>query len=377
MSSNNEHIDIELLRRYYNNELSEAGKNALEKQALTDPFLKDAMDGFDENPGSFNQFYEANKNKFRGKKSYTFLIAVGILVALFGITALLKLNKNIHPDLIVENDNDTTQQFETGTNSETYVDGVLQDIDTEVDEVEMIPAAIESLTYAPQADIVTPSEVVSHQESVAEIIKNQEEEPIVIDEDFNHEEDLTIEDESAHWHKFGQVTTETSYLFDLMVVDYRELKRENQKITYKRFELSGVSADQEGESENENDLIEREVNIPYYDYLRKSMSFFAKGNYKNALNRYLLILEQYPNDQNALFYGGLSYHNLGKYDKAIVFFDKIINGDIFVFSEEALWYKVKALVKLKKNTEAKSILEEIIAHGGFYSQDAIALRRKL
>ena len=107
------------------------------------------------------------------------------------------------------------------------------------------------------------------------------------------------------------------------------------------------------------------------------MSFFADGNYKKALNRYLLILEQYPNDQNALFYGGLTYHNLGKNDEAIAFFDKINNGDIFVFSEEALWYKVKALIKLKKNNEAKSILQEIIAHGGFYSKDAIALRRKL
>ena len=370
MSSNNDHIDIELLRRYYNNELSEAGKNALEKQALTDPFLRDAMDGFDENPGSFNQFYEANKNKFRGKKSYTFLIAVGILVALFGITALLKLNKDIHPDLIVEGDSDIIEQIDTtGLNENLAIDIV--------DEVEMIPAAIETLNYVPQADIVTPNEVVSHQESVAKIIKNQQEEPIVIEDDFNHEEDLTIVDESAHWHKFGQITTKTSYLFDLMVVDYRELKRENQKITYKRFELSGVSADQEGGSKNENDLIEREVNVPYYDYLRKSMSFFADGNYKKALNRYLLILEQYPNDQNALFYGGLTYHNLGKNDEAIAFFDKIINGDIFVFSEEALWYKVKALIKLKKNNEAKSILQEIIAHGGFYSKDAIALRRKL
>ncbi|MFT5823283.1 MAG: tetratricopeptide (TPR) repeat protein [Crocinitomix sp.] len=369
MSSNSEHIDIELLRRYYNNELSDTARHELEKQALNDPFLKDAMDGFDENPGSFNQFYEANKGKFRSKKSYTVLTAVGIIIALFVVTALIKKYDGIDNEHLAQNDTDSLIGIDTTQfNPELLAEEVL--------EFEMIPAAIETLSVIAQADIVTPNEVVNHQELVAEII-NEQEEPIIINEDFSHEEDLSIQDESAHWHKHGQITTETSYLFDLMVVDYRKITRENEKITYKRFELSGVSADQEDGVKNEDDLIEREVKVPYYDYLRKSMSFFAEGRYKKALNRYLLILDQYPDDLNALFYGALSYHNLGKNTEAIVFFDKIINGELYVFSEEALWYKAKALIKLKKKVEAKAILEEIIAHGGFYTQEAIALREKL
>ncbi|NOQ73787.1 MAG: hypothetical protein GQ574_17400 [Crocinitomix sp.] len=369
MSLNKEHIDIELLRRYYNNDLSDAARHDLEKQALNDPFLKDAMDGFDENPGSFNQFYETNKSKFGGKKSYTFLTAVGIIIALFVVTTLIKKYDGIDNEHLVQNDTDSLVGIDTTQlNPELLAEAV--------PEYEMIPAAIETLNVIPQADIVTPNEVVNHQELVADIISELEE-PIIITEDFSHEDDLTIADESTHWHKRGQVSTETSYLFDLMVVDYRKMTRENQKITYKRFELGGVSADQEGEVENKDDLIEREVKVPYFDYLRKSMSFFAEGRYKKALNRYLLILDQYPDDLNALFYGALSYHNLGKNAEAIVFFDKIINGELYVFNEEALWYKAKALIKLKKKSEAKSILEEIIAHGGFYTQEAIALREKL
>ncbi len=369
MSSNNEHIDVELLRRYYNNELSEQGRNALEKKALADPFLKDAMDGFDENPDSFNQFYNAHKSQLRNKKSYTFLIAVGVIIAMFAVTSILKIYQGDGSELTAQNDIDSLAIIDS-----VNVDQNL--LTEDVTEYEMVPAAIETLTVIPQADIVTPNEVVNHQELVADIIEKQEE-PIIIDEDFDHEDELKIQDESAHWHKHGQISTETAYLFELLVVDYRKITRENQKITYQRFELSGVSADREGSIENEDDLIEREVNVPYYDYLRKSMSFFAEGRYKKALNRYLLILDQYPEDLNALFYGGLSYHNLGKNEEAIVFFDKIINGDVYVFNEEALWYKTKALIKLKKNTEAKSILEEIIAHGGFYTQEAIALREKL
>jgi tetratricopeptide (TPR) repeat protein len=368
MSSNNEHIDIDLLSRYYNNELSDAGRNALEKQALADPFLKDAMDGFDENPGSFNQFYKANKAKLGRGKSYTVLIGVGMLLALFAITSIAKMFQENDSELIAQLDNEVVDK--------NTLQDTVSNLDEDVLEFEMVPAAIETLTVISEIEVVTPTEVVKYQILIADKI-NEEEAPIIINEDFGHEDDLSIADESAHWHKYGQATIETAYLFDLMVVDYREINRENQKITYKRFELSGVSADQEGALENENDLIEREVKVPYYDYLRKSMSFFAEGRYKKALNRYLLILEQYPDDLNALFYGALSYHNLGKNAEAIVFFDKIINGDQFVFHEEALWYKAKALIKLKKKSEAKSILEEIIAHAGFYTKEAIALREKL
>ena len=107
------------------------------------------------------------------------------------------------------------------------------------------------------------------------------------------------------------------------------------------------------------------------------MSFFAESQFKKSLNRYLLILEQYPNDLNALFYGGLSYYNLGKFEKSMTFFDQILNGKESVFIEETSWYKTKCLIQLDRKQEAQELLDEIIASGGFYTKQAIQLKRTL
>ena len=44
---NKQKTDIELIRQYFNGELTPAAKHDLEKRALGDPFLQEAMDGFD------------------------------------------------------------------------------------------------------------------------------------------------------------------------------------------------------------------------------------------------------------------------------------------------------------------------------------------
>ena len=357
-------IDISLLKRYYNNELTNAERNSLEKRALEDPFLKEAMDGFDENPDSFNQFYNKHKRNLIKKRSYTLLIGACALISLFFITSIFNTEGDRLTDTIASNDI-------------VIADSITDELDETILEYEVIPMEIETLAFIPKTERISVEEVVNHQEQVTAIIKLQDEKPIEFDDDEPTENEYTIEDELTNSHKFGQESTSTSYLFDLLVVDYREISRENEKISYKRYELSGISADRENADEDSQNLVETEVQVSYFTYLRKSMSFFAENSHKKALNRYLLILEQYPNDLNALFYGGLTYYNLGKYDKSIAFFDKIMLSEISVFKEEALWYKAKSLIKQNKRTEAKSTLDHIIIQGGLYTKDAILLKESL
>lgn len=361
MSWDQEHIDIEVLRRYYNNELSAAERNNLEKQALDDPFLKEAMDGFDENPDSFNTFYNRHKSKLTASgRNYTFIIAVTVLIALFGITSLLKLNDTNKKDDIAENIAPNIPQAKLDTPEPS-------------NEVEVIPTAIETLTFIPKAEQITVEEVVEHQEQVKQETTAAAEE-IHVDEPIENDHDFPIADETMH--KLGQEVLPTVYLHDLLVVDYRQLDRINQKVSYLRYELSGLSADRESDS-SENELVETEAQIPYIEYLDKSMLYFAKGKLKKALSRYLIILEQYPQDLNASFYGGLSYFNVGEYEKAVDLFDQILASNTATFYEEAMWYKVKSLVKIGLRQEAKQLLEKIIAQGGFYSKEAIELKSKL
>ena len=64
MLNNREHIEIELIEAYLNGKLSEKEKNAFEKRALEDPFLQDALDGFEANPEALKRLkHEINKQK--------------------------------------------------------------------------------------------------------------------------------------------------------------------------------------------------------------------------------------------------------------------------------------------------------------------------
>lgn len=361
MKSDKPDIDIELLRRYYNNELSDSQRNALEKRAMEDPFLMEAMEGFDDNPDSFNTFYTKHQSKLKKGRSYTLVIGVAVLALLFGLTTFLNRNTEETENLIAENNI---------VEEEVPVDSILEE------EYEVIPMEIETLDVIDESEIISVEEVVEHQEHIPKTEPNQEpDHPIEMEDEINLENDFNIEDEE--WHREGQEVVETIYMFDLMVIDYREIARENKNISYKRYELSGTSADMENEDDIQSDLIETEVQIPYVNYLRKSMSFFAKSDFKKALNRYLIILDQYPDDLNALFYGGLAYYNLGEYEKSANFFDQIVKNKIGTFNEEAMWYHAKSLIQLGKKQEASSLLEEIIILGGFYTKDAIELKRKL
>ena len=162
------------------------------------------------------------------------------------------------------------------------------------------------------------------------------------------------------------------------MVDYRRIERKNTQITYTKYEFTGTSAEFENEfSEQNAELLETQVDISYWEYLVKAMESFSHGNYKSALNRYETILTQYTEDFNALFYGGLCYYNLGNFNKALNSFDRILQINLNAFKEEALWYKCKCLIKLGRKTEAKTLLDDIIAGDGFYTKDAMELRKKL
>ena len=68
---NKSNADIELIRKYFNGELSPEAQHELEKRALDDPFLQDAMDGFEQfsNPQKdFNDINNRLANRIKKKE---------------------------------------------------------------------------------------------------------------------------------------------------------------------------------------------------------------------------------------------------------------------------------------------------------------------
>lgn len=359
------HIDPELLRKYYSNQLNSKAKNALEVRALEDPFLKEAMDGFDENPGSFESFYQKYKRKVTIRKTYTFTIAVSVLLVLFITTTLIQLNSN--NEIVLEPV--INQISEPHTNNFNF---------NESKEVEVITPTIDSMDFIPTNEQITVKEVVKSQEKIAVLDKEKIVNEQVIVEEVIPDPAREFKPIKENWDWYGdhKKAIPTAYLFNLKVVDYREIKREREQITYKRFDIGGTAADRENEASS-TELIETEVEIPYFSYLTKTMSFFDASDFKSALNRYVIILQQYPDDLNALFYSGLAYYNLGKFDKSISLFEQIITIDFEVFNQEAAWYRAKCLIQLGRKKEAVTALEDIIMKGGYYAKDAIEFKGKL
>jgi len=106
------------------------------------------------------------------------------------------------------------------------------------------------------------------------------------------------------------------------------------------------------------------------EYLATSSSYFNKDQFKIALKHYLIILDTYPDDVNANFYGGLCYFNLGQFDKTTELLKKSYTFRFGNFREEARWFSARANLEQNYLVKGKYLLNEIIEEGGFYSKKA-------
>jgi len=361
MNSGNKHIDKKLLKRYYSGEMQEAEKNELERAAMDDPFLMEAMEGFESDPGSFDAFYEKKFNQ--SKKTQIRYLSIGVLLTSLLIITLLNIPKE-KENKISDNNNPILSLDDSQKNAVDF---------------EYIPEEIVELVEISDSEMITPQQISRSKKELQKQINYpnvNDNEPIIIDEDIIIPEDYTIIQEKRNLRYVEQVPA--TYLFDLFVVDYRRIEREKKQISYIQYEFSGTSADIENQTTNgKSDFFERKIDVPYFEYLKSAMENFHKSQYKSALTKFIIINEQYPDDLNALFYGGLCYYNLGKFSAAINHFNLVLLTDVNAFKEESLWYKAKAQIKLNQKDDAKKTLTEIISSDGFYSSDAILLLKTL
>lgn len=165
------------------------------------------------------------------------------------------------------------------------------------------------------------------------------------------------------------VTAKEIYLFDLKLVDYRSY-RNQPFIRTESIGLTGVPANLEDEYSLSEEAEWREINIPYIDYLKKTTGIFSKENYKQALSRYLTILESYPDDVNALFYSGLCYYNLNQHTAAIEQFHQCLRSGFDNFYEESEWLLARSYEADGQLQKAQSIYRLIVSKKGYYASQA-------
>lgn len=163
----------------------------------------------------------------------------------------------------------------------------------------------------------------------------------------------------------------TYYKFDLLCIDYRAYRKTNE--FQEETELSGVDASNNSQGE---ELVSNERKVSYVHFLASTMNLFSKGEWKEANVRFSTILNHYPDDLNALFYGGITLLELKEQALALAQFKKIKGHWFGNFDEEADWFISRCYRELGKDDDYKAQLLKIVEQKGFYASRAAELLSK-
>jgi len=164
------------------------------------------------------------------------------------------------------------------------------------------------------------------------------------------------------------------YLSNLKFIDFRG-ERLSPLNTKSRAE-SGTQADQENQNRKKELVNFSEESISYHEYLSITAEMIHKGEYALSVERLEHILSVYPTDENALFYSGICYFNIGQYDLAIDRWRDCIGSFRQNFYEESLWYTLKAYQALDNQKKVTELAKRIHDEKGFYAKEALEILNK-
>lgn len=337
MSSNKQHNNLsrDEIQRYLSSS-NEQEKRALEGKALENDFDAEALDGW-----SSSGIKSLGMNKLDKKfspRSYSWLAYTSI--AVIGVVAVVFFATN------------------SPEPKENHVAVTIEKTDV------VLPDSVSSLGELPKTELIS-AKVVKPQkveQSIADPIATPEK------KEFISVDELPIlkPEFKSITPKLNKVEAKEIYLNKLKLVDYRAY-RKRPNLTVETFELSGVPADQEAR-EVVKDSKTTDLEVAYFDYIKKTTEFLLNEDYKQALARLNIILSHYPDDVNALFYSGLCYYNLAEYRKATELFKSCLTNKFYNFDEEAEWLLAKSYEALGETDKAKAINKLIKERGGFYSK---------
>ena len=234
-----------------------------------------------------------------------------------------------------------------------------------------IPQEIDTLEVIPQKDQITVNEIKTSQSEIKHHpieLKKEEITDIPFPELVLEPLPPVIEQKPVTVSK--QKTAKEIYLQDLKAIDYSQY-RTKPTIQIEQIILTGIPADRK----DKDDIVPEEpqmklVNIPYMDYLDKSLNYTNRGKWKQALSRFNEIIKNYPDDLNARFYAGWCYYNLGQYDDACTNFSTCLQLEFSNFNDEAEWYLAESRLANGDKNSAKELFIKIKNQKGFYSKQA-------
>lgn len=318
-----------------------------------DAFEEEALKGWKNSGVSFNAMHKLDRKFGRYNFPWKSVTAIGTVLVITGLIFFIQSNDSLR-----------VQETTPKRAKPVIVKFEKPDIH--------IPEAIDTLTDIPHKEQIRTKEVIQTQQ---ELTKSKEEGKLKPENAVIPFPDFTLDPlppmvEQKPKTVNQQRQAKEVYLKSLKAIDYSAY-RNKPIVPIDQIILSGVPAN----LESENDLVQEEpeikkIEIPYMDYLEKTLQYVYKERWKIALSRFQEILKNYPDDVNAHFYAGWCSYNLGQYDEACTHFSACLQLEFSNFNEEAEWYLAQSRLNNHEKGLAKELFVKIKNQKGFYAKQA-------
>ena len=170
--------------------------------------------------------------------------------------------------------------------------------------------------------------------------------------------------------KSSTVAIKIMHILNYKLADYTEIR----STQWEKFALDdvGLPANFSSFEERNTYLYEHpEKATPYVEYISQCIKAFDEAKYKLTIQRFNVVLNEYPDDVNAQFYSAMSFFHTEEYEKAIALFSKSEKNMIKTFNEESLFYHAKSLKALGLVDEANALFTKVVQKNGFYAANAL------
>lgn len=213
-----------------------------------------------------------------------------------------------------------------------------------------------------EQDNVAPNSSPINPRSLEELSYN-----MILVREYNNEQ-FPIGDLVRNYNKGLDDEMQILHISDFKIVDYSSFRKER----WPKVVLGGVPASNEKAKPNEKEAAKE---VGYLVFIENGIYGLVKQDYALSLNQFGILLKEYPEDVNGLFYTGLAFYYSQNYSKAREFFKKAELSRFRTFHEESGFYSALSLLAMGDKDLATEELLNIASRRGFYSKQALQILR--
>lgn len=339
----------EQLRRYLAGELDAAAQHQVELHLEQDPLLREAVEGM-RLPGSLAAMEQLH-NTPPPAKSMSSGMKIGVVAAAAVIVGAVWWYASRPEDGVAQQASNASTEVAPAVSMEQRAAFA-----EEVSRAKALPK--EMRTGAASEE---PFVAAVHAKRAKKLVRTKEE--VVPIETRTTPIERTGTDDGPRTLDRSPSHRRLLFLHDLKLVDPSELYPANPLLSVRTGSVEARFSDAEARANAPSE----ERTIGYADFMNEALGRFVAGDRQACLEQLFYLMDQHPDDVNALFYGGLCAYELGLHQRAMAYLERANTHRIDTFKEESEWYHAMAVEKAQGIDAARPLVMKVAQRGGFYA----------